>query len=151
MEHRLGFPWYCRLLRWLWELIHSLEEILAHSNRYWWSELNLHILIHFSSIIPKMLMFSHSNFCLTMYNILWFMDLTFSEFFTITSLSWRLCTFSLYLHWISQVPSSWQGCDLWMTLLSLSLLLLLCYWMHVSVSYAQLGQKVTKHQTFEKR
>ena len=39
--------------------------------------LNWLISIHFSSLIPKMLMFTLSISCLTMSNLLWFMDLTF--------------------------------------------------------------------------
>ena len=39
--------------------------------------LNWLISIHFSSLIPKMLMFTLSISCLTMSNLLWFTDLTF--------------------------------------------------------------------------
>ena len=43
----------------------------------WSSELNLPIPIHFSSLIPKMLIFTLAISCLTMSNLPWFMDLTF--------------------------------------------------------------------------
>ena len=44
--------------------------------KWWSSELNLPILVHFSSLIPKMLMFTLA-ICLTTSNLPWFMDLTF--------------------------------------------------------------------------
>ena len=44
----------------------------------WWSsELNSPILVHLSSLIPKMLMFTLAISCVTTYNFPWFMDLTF--------------------------------------------------------------------------
>ena len=43
----------------------------------WSSELNSPIPIHFSSLIPKMLMFTLAISCLITFNLPWFMDLTF--------------------------------------------------------------------------
>ena len=43
----------------------------------WSSELNLPISVHFSSLIPKMSMFTLIISCLTRSNLPWFMDLTF--------------------------------------------------------------------------
>ena len=40
-------------------------------------KLNSLLLIHFSSLIPKILMFTLAISCLTTSNLLWFMDLTF--------------------------------------------------------------------------
>ena len=44
----------------------------------WWSsEVNSPILVHFSSLVPKMLTFTLAISCLTTSNLHWFMDLTF--------------------------------------------------------------------------
>ena len=43
----------------------------------WSSELNSPIPVHFSSLIPKMSMFTLAISCLTTFNLPWFMDLTF--------------------------------------------------------------------------
>ena len=55
--------------------------LLMDSCLQWWmlwsSELNLPIPIHFSSLIPKMLMFTLAISSLTTSNLPWFMDLTF--------------------------------------------------------------------------
>ena len=61
-----------------WGLLHFFYGILAHSSRY-----NGHLnwicplLSIFSSLIPKMSMFSLAISCLTISNLPWFMDLTF--------------------------------------------------------------------------
>ena len=46
-------------------------------DKQWSSELNLPVPIHFSSLVPKMLMFILAISCLTTSNLPWFMDLTF--------------------------------------------------------------------------
>ena len=67
-----------RLFFWLWGLLHFAERILAHGSGYKWStELNSPIPVHFSSLIPKMLMLTLANSSLTASNLPWFMDLTF--------------------------------------------------------------------------
>ena len=57
-------------------LLHFLG-ILAHSSKYNVTELNSPIPIHFSSLIPKMLMFTLAISCLATSSLPWFMDLTF--------------------------------------------------------------------------
>ena len=47
------------------------------------SELNSPIPVHFSSLIPKMAMFTLAIFCLTTSNSSWFMDLTFQQHWTL--------------------------------------------------------------------
>ena len=66
-----------RLCCWLWGLFYFLWGILAHSSRYNSHQLNSPILVHFSSLIPKMSMFTLAISCLTTSNLPWFMDLTF--------------------------------------------------------------------------
>ena len=72
-------PKYCILdFYWLQGLLHFFYWILVHSSRC-----NSHLNkinptpVHFSLLIPKMLMFILTIFCLTMSNLPWFMDLTF--------------------------------------------------------------------------
>ena len=45
--------------------------------KLWSSELNSLIPVHFSLLIPRMLMFTLARSCLTTSNLPWFMDLTF--------------------------------------------------------------------------
>ena len=101
LGHRLGLLWYwmaclgneqrsfchfsdCipvlhfRVFCWLWWLLHFFYGILAHSSRYKWSsELNSPIPVHFSLLIPRMLMFTLAISCLTTSNLPWFMDIIF--------------------------------------------------------------------------
>ena len=57
----------------------------------WSSELNSPIPVHFSSLIPKMPMFTLAISCLTTSNLLWFTDLTFQVSMQCCSLqSWTL-------------------------------------------------------------
>ena len=54
----------------------SSEGFLAAVVDIWSSELQLPILVHFSSLIPKMSMFTLAISCLTTSNLPWFTDLT---------------------------------------------------------------------------
>ena len=55
----------------------------------WSSELNSPIPVHFSSLFPKMLMFTLAISCLTTSNLPWFMDLTFQVLMQYCSLQHR--------------------------------------------------------------
>ena len=101
LGHRLGLLWYwmvclgneqrlfCRfwdciqvlhfgLSCWPWRLLHLFWGIPACSSRYnGHPELNSPIPVHFSSLTPRMSMFTLAISCLTTSNLPWFMDLTF--------------------------------------------------------------------------
>ena len=55
----------------------SISSILLHIHTSRYNGLNAPIPVHFSSLIPKMLMFTLAISCLTTSNLPWFMDLTF--------------------------------------------------------------------------
>ena len=67
----------------------------------WFSEFNFLIPVYFSSLIPKMSMFTLAISCLTTSNVPWFMDLTFQVPMHYFSLHhWTLTT--RYIHyWVS--------------------------------------------------
>ena len=74
--------WYCiqvlhfRLFCWLWWLRHFFKGFLptiVYIMVIWFSP----ILVHFSLLIPKMLMFPLDISCLTTSNLPWFMNVTF--------------------------------------------------------------------------
>ena len=96
--HRLGLPWYwmaClgneqRLFCRFWDCTQALHFGLLLTMMAtllllrdscpqieWSSELNSPIPVHFSSLIPKMSMFTLAISCLTTSNFPWFMDLIF--------------------------------------------------------------------------
>ena len=91
LGHKLGLLWYWRVclgneqrsLCCFWDCIQVLHIRLFfffffyYDGSYLSSELNSPIPVHFSSLIPKMLMFTLSIFCLTTSNLPWFIDLTF--------------------------------------------------------------------------
>ena len=66
------------------------------------SELNSPIAVHFSSLIPKMLMFTHGISCLTSSKIPWFMDLTFQ-------VPMQYCSLQ-HLAWLPSAVISTTGC-----------------------------------------
>ena len=60
--------------------------------------LNSSIPVHFSSLIPKMLMFTLSISCLTMSNLPWFMDVTFHAILFFTGL--ELFHHKIHHNWV---------------------------------------------------
>jgi len=68
----LHFGLFC----WLWDYSISSKGFLPTVKILWSSELNSPIPVHFSSLIPKMLMFTLAISCLTTSSLPWFMDLT---------------------------------------------------------------------------
>ena len=101
------------------------------TERLIWSELNSPIPVHFSSLIPKMLMFAIAIFCLTTSSLPCFMDLAFrvpmqyfsSQHWTLllwpvtSTTGWCFCFGSvssffleLFLHWI--LVAYWVPTDL---------------------------------------
>ena len=74
------------------------------------SELNSPISVHFSSLIPKMSMFTLDISCLTISNSPWFMDLRFQVPFDFPSITshmhnWALFLFCFCLFFLSRVIS----------------------------------------------
>ena len=71
----------------------SSKAFFPHSSRYNGHELNLLIPVHFSSLIPKMSIFTLTISCLTTSTLLWFMDLTFQ-------IPMQYCSYSIrrYFH-----------------------------------------------------
>ena len=64
-----------RIFCWLWWLLHFFQGFLTHNSRYnghWVKFTHSH---PFSSLIPKMLMFTLAISCFTTSNLPWFMDL----------------------------------------------------------------------------
>ena len=78
----LHFGLFC----WLWELLHFFYRILAHSSDIMVIWVKFAHSQPFSSLIPKMLMFILAISCLTMSNLLWFMDLSFQVLYNNTVL-----------------------------------------------------------------
>ena len=114
----------------------------------WSSGLNWPTPVHFSSLIPKMLMFILTISCLTTSNLPWFMDLTFQVPMQYCSLQHQIlllspdtstteCRFSFGLTasfflglWVVLLHSSpvayWTSSDLWTHLSVSYLFVLLC-------------------------
>ena len=67
------------------------------------SELNWHIPVHFSSLIPRMLMFTPVISCLTTSNSPWFMDLTFQ-------IPMQYCSLQHWTLLVSPVTSTTRCC-----------------------------------------
>ena len=85
----------------------SSKGIRVHSRRYNASELNSPIPVHFSLLIPRMLMFTLAISYLTTSNLPWFMDLTFQvpmQYCSLqhqsTSITSHICNWVLFLLWL---------------------------------------------------